>query len=61
MDLCTCTNPFCGEDHAHCAPTSDGVRPVDLDEWEGPEGPEYSEYDAESFDEMVRDDMMGRS
>jgi len=31
-----------------------------LDDWEGPQAPEYSEWDAEAFDEMVRDDMAGR-
>jgi hypothetical protein len=32
----------------------------DVDDWEGPQEPEYSERDDEAFDEMVRDDMAGR-
>lgn len=34
--------------------------PAEIDDWEGPPQPEYSEHDDEAFDEMVRDDMEGR-
>jgi hypothetical protein len=39
--------------------TAEGVK--DDDDWEGPLTPEYSEDDMESYDEMVRDDLAGRS
>lgn len=29
------------------------------DDWEGPPQPEYSEYDPEAYDEMVREDRAG--
>ena len=57
--LCTCVNPFCGEDHAPFVPATDLVAPDDLLDWEGPMHPEYSEYDAEAYDEMVAQDMAG--
>jgi len=31
------------------------------DDWEGPPQPEYSERDDEAYDEMVRQDLEGRS
>lgn len=65
--LCTCNDPFCGDDHVPyiaAAPTDAEIlahyEEGDGD-WEGPQGPEYSEYDAESQDEMDRYDRMEAS
>lgn len=62
-DLCICTNPFCGDDHAPYiaeAPTEAEILAHDVDgDWEGPPQPEYTESDFEAYDEMVRDDMRG--
>ena len=55
-----CQNPFCDVSHPYPAPTLvDGDYDPDSD-WEGPQAPEYSEYDAEAFDEMAQDDLLGR-
>jgi len=56
-----CAGPFCDLDHTHwVAYSTDSGAIDDLDDWEGPMQPEFSEWDAEAFDEMVRDDMGGR-
>jgi hypothetical protein len=62
IELCTCTNPFCDEQHASLvfAPW-DQIEyvdvPDDYDDWEGPAVPEYTEHDEEAYLEMVRDDL----
>ena len=58
-----CANEFVGD-------AADGIvlksctfpclhAPDDVDDWEGPPAPEYSEVDLEAYDEMVRDDLRG--
>ena len=57
-----CAGPFCDEDHEHVYslyPSTDLIEGTP-DDWEGPPQPEYSEWDAEAYGEMVRDDMAGR-
>lgn len=63
-DLCTCVMPYCDEAHAPLVWVSAEAtymdRPDDLDDWEGPPTPEYSESDFEAYDEMCREAGMGR-
>jgi hypothetical protein len=64
LTICDCTNPFCDNRHASLdfSVALDDletiVAPDDLDDWEGPALPEYSERDEEAYLEMLRDDLM---